>query len=165
MTGRPLAVAAAGIITAAVGINAVGVTVVARFVASIITTSILASVVAGVGAAGSTAAHVLARRFLAACAERRNHTRSLLQRIRCYRGEDVPQAPAAGLTNQITSHLLGQAASALPGPVRERFAEEWADHRSHYRGWRLLWWALCVRATATRTARELRAAQLPHPDR
>lgn len=62
-------------------------------------------------------------------------------------------------------HLLGHAAHSLPTPFQERFTEEWADHRSYHHGWRLFWWALCVRATATRTARELRTTQLPHPDR
>ncbi|MCM3920259.1 hypothetical protein ND748_00960 [Frankia sp. AiPs1] len=67
--------------------------------------------------------------------------------------------------NRLATHLLARASHRLPEPFRERFTEEWQDHRAHYQGWRLLWWALCVRATATRTARELRRAQLPHTDR
>lgn len=61
----------------------------------------------------------------------------------------------AQLADWTVDHLLGQGVQALPAPFRERFAEEWADHRSHYRGWRLLWWALCVRVTTTRTRRKL----------
>ncbi|MCM3883326.1 hypothetical protein [Frankia sp. R82] len=67
--------------------------------------------------------------------------------------------------NRLATHLLDRASCQLPEPFQERFAEEWADHRTQYRGWRLLWWALCVRVTATRTARELRHSQLPHADR
>jgi hypothetical protein len=61
----------------------------------------------------------------------------------------------------LVDHLLGRAARQLPRAFRERFTEEWEDHRTHLRGVRLVWWALCVRATATRTGRELRRAELP----
>jgi hypothetical protein len=61
----------------------------------------------------------------------------------------------------MVDHLLGRAARQLPLAFRDRFAEEWWDHHSHLRGLRLVWWALCVRATASRTGRELRRPELP----
>jgi hypothetical protein len=61
----------------------------------------------------------------------------------------------------LVAHLLDQAARQLPRACRERFAEEWWDHCSHLRGLRLMWWALCVRATASRTGHELRRTELP----
>jgi hypothetical protein len=61
--------------------------------------------------------------------------------------------------------LLAGAVGRLPEGFRERYAEEWGEHRTHRSGWRLLWWAVCVRATAARTARELQHPRLPHLDR
>ncbi len=75
------------------------------------------------------------------------------------------RSQTGGPIDRAINHLLARGARVIPESFRERFVEEWADHRTHYRGWRLLWWALCVRVTATRTAGELRAAQVPHPDR
>jgi hypothetical protein len=66
---------------------------------------------------------------------------------------------------RLADYLLDRAGRRLPEAFRDRFAEEWQDHRTHYRGWRLLWWAFCVRATAFRTAGELQQARLPRPDR
>ncbi|MDT3447015.1 hypothetical protein [Pseudofrankia sp. BMG5.37] len=58
------------------------------------------------------------------------------------------------------------AVGRLPECERERWAEEWAEHRTHRRRLGLLWWALCLRATAFRMAAELREeARLPRPDR
>jgi two-component system NarL family response regulator len=61
---------------------------------------------------------------------------------------------------------LAGALRRLPGQERARWAEEWSDHRSQQRGHlRMLWWAWCVRATASRTAGELGHARLPRPNR
>jgi hypothetical protein len=68
-------------------------------------------------------------------------------------------------TAALVDHLLDRAVLLLPDDDRERWAEEWAEHRTHRSGLRLLWWAWCVRATASRTAGELRHARLPRPDR
>ena len=63
--------------------------------------------------------------------------------------------------SRVVDRLLAAALLRLPAELRERYAEEWADHRSHKVGWRLLWWAFWLRATAARTAREYRHARLP----
>lgn len=69
-------------------------------------------------------------------------------------------------TAALIDRLLDQAARQLPLEAdRDRWAEEWDDHRRHLRCLRLLWWAWWVRATASRTAAELRHARLPSPDR
>lgn len=69
------------------------------------------------------------------------------------------------LVEALVDHLHLRAVALLPiGADRERWAEEWAEHRTHLRGVRLVWWALCTRATASRTAAELRHARLPRPD-
>lgn len=56
---------------------------------------------------------------------------------------------------------LDQAVKKLLEASKARFAEEWQGHRTHYSGWRLVWWALCVRATAIRTVAALGPARLP----
>jgi hypothetical protein len=61
--------------------------------------------------------------------------------------------------DRLVDYLLDRAVDKLPVAAGARFAEEWRDHRQHYRGWRLLWWALCVRATAMRTVAELGPAR------
>jgi len=61
----------------------------------------------------------------------------------------------------LVDYLLERAVDTLPAAARARFAEEWLDHRQHFSGWRLVWWALWVRATALRTATALGPAQLP----
>jgi hypothetical protein len=61
----------------------------------------------------------------------------------------------------LISYLLSSALQQLPEEVRQRWKEEWSEHRRHYNGWRLLWWALCLRATAARTGRECRQVRLP----
>jgi hypothetical protein len=61
----------------------------------------------------------------------------------------------------LVNHLLDRAARQLPQAYRDRFAEEWQDHRTHLHGLRLVWWALCARATAFRTGHELRRVELP----
>lgn len=78
--------------------------------------------------------------------------------------DHVGRTRAHGLLDHAVDRLLDRAACAIPDSHREQLVEVWADHRSHYHGWRLLWWALCARATAGRTARELRTAQLPRTD-
>jgi hypothetical protein len=65
----------------------------------------------------------------------------------------------------LAEYLLVRAVRRLPEGFRERYAEEWYEHRTHRSGCRLLWWALCVRATAARTGRELQDARLPRLDR
>jgi len=64
----------------------------------------------------------------------------------------------------LVDYLVERAVRRLPEGARDRFAEEWLDHRSHLQGWRLLWWALCVRATAALTASELEHARLPRAE-
>jgi hypothetical protein len=59
-------------------------------------------------------------------------------------------------THRLVSLLLDAALERLPEPSRLRWAEEWAEHRTHHRGGRLIWWALCLRATAARTGHESR---------
>ncbi len=76
-----------------------------------------------------------------------------------------PGARVGGSVTELVDYLLACAASRLPEDDRERWVEEWADHRTHLTGIHLLWWALCTRVTASRTADELRHARLPHPDR
>lgn len=63
--------------------------------------------------------------------------------------------------DRLADYLLDRAVGKLPEASRARFAEEWQDHRQHYSGWRLVWWALCVRATAMRTVAALGPSQLP----
>jgi hypothetical protein len=60
--------------------------------------------------------------------------------------------------DRLTAHLLTGSLLQLSEELRDRYREEWADHRTHLRGWRLVWWALCVRATASRTGQEFRPA-------
>lgn len=63
--------------------------------------------------------------------------------------------------DRLVDYLLDRTVEKLPAAVSARFAEEWQDHRTHYSGWRLVWWALCVRATALRTVAALGPARLP----
>jgi hypothetical protein len=64
----------------------------------------------------------------------------------------------------LVDYLLDRAVDRLPAAVRARFAEEWLDHRQHYCGWQLVWWALWVRATALRTVTALEPARLPREE-
>ena len=60
------------------------------------------------------------------------------------------------LNEEVADTALGLilcAVRQLPQGLRDRYAEEWADQRTHLSGWRLVWWALCLRATATRIGR------------
>ncbi|MGH3916804.1 MAG: hypothetical protein ACRDTC_25855 [Pseudonocardiaceae bacterium] len=64
--------------------------------------------------------------------------------------------------DSLVDYLLDRAVDKFPEGFGARFAEEWTDHRQHYSGWRLVWWALCVRATAMRTVTALgRPTRLP----
>ncbi|MGH7749059.1 MAG: hypothetical protein ACREQ5_30480 [Candidatus Dormibacteria bacterium] len=64
--------------------------------------------------------------------------------------------------DRLVDYLLDRAVDKLPAAARARFAEEWRDHRTHYSGRRLVWWALCVRATTLRTVTALgEPARLP----
>ena len=63
--------------------------------------------------------------------------------------------------DRLVDYLLDRTVEKLPAAASARFAEEWQDHRKHYSGWRLVWWALCVRATAMRTVAALGPARLP----
>lgn len=74
-------------------------------------------------------------------------------------GTDAPGA--SGWVGRLVSFLLRDALLQLPADVRERWAEEWADHGAHREGCRLVWWAMCLRATAARTGRAYRRARLP----
>ncbi len=67
---------------------------------------------------------------------------------------------AAPSVDRLVDYLLDRAVDTLPAASRARFAEEWQDHRQHYCGWRLVWWALWVRATAPRTVTALEPARL-----
>ncbi|GAB1695139.1 hypothetical protein KRM28CT15_69420 [Krasilnikovia sp. M28-CT-15] len=78
------------------------------------------------------------------------------------RSRDAVDLPvAAGRTNWLISALLRSALRQLPVEIRERWREEWCEHRGHLHGWRLAWWALWLRATATQTGREYQRARLP----
>jgi len=55
--------------------------------------------------------------------------------------------------NRLVTHLLTVSLRRLPEELRGRYREEWANHHTHLQGWRLTWWALCLRATASRTGR------------
>lgn len=79
-------------------------------------------------------------------------------------GSLVYLSATATTAERLVSILLQSALAQLPPQVRERWAEEWAEHGAQRNGWRLVWWALCVRATATRTGREYRCARLPQGD-
>jgi hypothetical protein len=63
--------------------------------------------------------------------------------------------------DRLVDCLLDRAVEKLPAVASARFAEEWQDHRQHRSGWRLVWWALCVRATARHTVAGLGPAGLP----
>jgi hypothetical protein len=63
--------------------------------------------------------------------------------------------------DRLVDYLLDRTVEKLPAAASARFAEEWQDHRQHYSGWRLVWWALWVRATALRTVTALGPARLP----
>jgi hypothetical protein len=67
---------------------------------------------------------------------------------------------ACASVDRLVDYLLDQTVQKLPAATRDRFAEEWQDHRQHYSGWRLVWWALCVRATAMHTVASLGPARL-----
>lgn len=62
--------------------------------------------------------------------------------------------------DRLGDYLLDRAVDKLPAAASARFSEEWRDHRQHYSGWRLVWWALWVRATAMRTVTALEPARL-----
>jgi hypothetical protein len=68
---------------------------------------------------------------------------------------------ACASVDRLVDYLLDRAVEKLPAAASARFAEEWQDHRKHYSGWRLVWWALCVRATARHTVAGLGPAGLP----
>jgi hypothetical protein len=62
----------------------------------------------------------------------------------------------------IVELLLARAIRRMPARFRDRYREEWRDHRLRHRGsMAQLWWATCVWATAGRTARELQRPDLP----
>lgn len=88
-----------------------------------------------------------------------------LRRHRGTHGSRLGRRLVAVSMDRLVSFLLAGAVRRLPDAAQDRWTEEWNDHRGNQRGLRLLWWALCVRTTATRTAHELRTAQLPHSDR
>ncbi len=67
---------------------------------------------------------------------------------------------ACTTADHLVDYLLARAVEKLPAAASARFAEEWQDHRQHYCGWRLVWWALWVRATALRTGTALEPARL-----
>jgi hypothetical protein len=67
---------------------------------------------------------------------------------------------ACASVDRLVDYLLDRTVEKLPAATRARFAEEWQDHRQHYSGWRLVWWALCVRATAMHTVASLGPARL-----
>jgi hypothetical protein len=66
--------------------------------------------------------------------------------------------------DRLVNYLLDRAVDTLPAAARDRYTEEWHDHRQHYCGWRLVWWALWVRATALRTGTALEPARLPREE-
>jgi hypothetical protein len=90
----------------------------------------------------------------------RGRWRSPIARGRRRSGPEVVDRPMVD-GDWLIGVLLRSALEQLPVEVRERWAEEWVEHSAHRSGWRLVWWAACVRATAVRTGREYRRARLP----
>jgi len=64
-----------------------------------------------------------------------------------------PEDP--NIQQRLVGHLLTKALQKLPEIFRDRFAEEWQDHRTRKSGKDLVCWALWVRITARRTATAL----------
>ena len=81
--------------------------------------------------------------------------------LRASRGGMRRLLSACTSVERLVDYLLDRAVGKLPEVSRARFAEEWQDHRTHFSGWRLVWWALCVRALAMRTAAALGPSRLP----
>ena len=63
--------------------------------------------------------------------------------------------PHNSIQQRLVGYLLTKALQKLPEIFRDRFAEEWHDHRTRKSGTNLVWWALWVRITARRTATAL----------
>jgi hypothetical protein len=81
--------------------------------------------------------------------------------LRVSRGGNMRHLPhACTSVDRLVDYLLDRAVDKLPAAASARFAEEWRDHRQHYSGGRLVWWALCVRAMAMRTVTALEPARL-----
>ncbi|WP_157240790.1 hypothetical protein [Catenuloplanes japonicus] len=91
----------------------------------------------------------------------RQRLRNPFSRGRHIRAGSPESQLVANDKGRLVAFLLRSALAQLPEPVRDRWSEEWADHCSCQEGWRLVWWALCLRATAARTGREIRRAHLP----
>lgn len=86
---------------------------------------------------------------------------SVTTRLRraCSVGCRASTASARGVVAVVVDHVLASAVDRLPETDRDRWAEEWNDHRlMHDHVFGLLWWAICLRASAARLAAALEVA-------
>jgi hypothetical protein len=120
-------------------------------------------VVGGVGGVGGVVITVWTA-FLAPVRVRRTRASGLSGGsgwLRVSRGGNMRHLPhACTSVDRLVDYLLDRAVDKLPAAASARFTEEWRDHRQHYSGGRLVWWALCVRAMAMRTVTALEPARL-----
>jgi hypothetical protein len=126
--------------------------------------TVASAAVASAGAAVAGVVIAVWTAFLAPVQVRRTRASGLsggLGWLRVSRGGNMRHLPyACTSVDGLVDYLLDRAVDKLPAAASARFAEEWRDHRQHYSGWRLVWWALCVRATAMRTVTALEPARL-----
>jgi hypothetical protein len=149
--------AAAVVGVVAVVVDAVGAGQQGRALAITVIGAVVVAAVVGVGVAG-VAAQIRGRRI------RRTQSSGASGGLglRVSRGGNMQHLlHACTSLDRLVDYLLDRAVDKLPAADSDRFAEEWRDHRQHFSGWRLVWWALCVRATAMHTVTALGPARLP----
>src|SRR5439155_26150065 len=54
-----------------------------------------------------------------------------------------PWSQACTWVDRLVGYLVDSSVRRLPEVLRDRYVEEWADHRTRLRGLRLVWWAMC----------------------
>lgn len=64
------------------------------------------------------------------------------------------------LTDGLADHFLANATRRLPEAHRDRWHDEWLDHRDQLHGWRLVWWAWGVRTAARRISAIVREPEV-----
>jgi hypothetical protein len=165
-----------GVIGVVVGVGVIGVVV---SVIGVVVVSVVGIVggdvgIVGVGVLGGVVVGVVFR------ARAQVRTQSHRVRVRRTRSSGLPGGVgwlrvsrggtlrhllhACTSMDRLVDYLLDRAVDTLPVAASARFAEEWQDHRQHYSGWRLVWWALCVRVTARRTVTALGLTRLPRDE-
>jgi hypothetical protein len=157
---------AAGVLAAAVlaAASAVLVAVVVAVVGSVAAGPVAVAVVFVVGGAGVALRNRVQGRGRSVRVRRTRSSGSPggLRRRRVSLGGNMQRLlHACASVDRLVDYLLDRTVEKLPAATGARFAEEWQDHRQHYSGLRLVWWALCVRATARRTVATLGPARLP----